>query len=312
MTANGMMDPMMNRTTNLPGPGDGAPQDISMGGLAAGGTARGVPEHGATGCPAATRAGRPAGDALGRWQGGAWGALGLVLLLGLWQWGALALGPFVLPTVPQTVVAIIDLFAAGQAVPELMTTAGHAVGGFLAGAVAGVLLGLAGGLVLPLGAMTTPVLIAILGTPPIAWVVLALLWFGPGGATPTFTVAITAAPIVFLAALQGVRSRDPRLAEMARIYRAPPLQRLTDLLLPELADHLVPAFATALAFAFKVAVMAEVLSGASGVGGGIARARAHIDLAQTMAWIVLVVLFLLAADAVLLAPLRRWLRARGG
>lgn len=241
-----------------------------------------------------------------------WGLFGVLLLLAAWQWGFYAFGPFVLPSLQDTAWAIWRLFAEGLAVPALLATAGHALSGFVIGGAVGLVLGLAGGLVVPVGAMTAPVLIMILGTPPIAWVVLALLWFGPGGGAPAFTVAVTAAPIVFLAAMQGVRSRDPRLEEMARVYRAPVWQRATDLILPALADHLVPAFATALAFSFKVAVMAEVLSGANGVGGGIADARAYLDLGETMAWIVLVVVFLLITDAVLLAPLRGWLSARNG
>ncbi|MFG1418163.1 ABC transporter permease subunit [Xanthobacter sp. V0B-10] len=253
--------------------------------------------------------GLAAGSRIARWG---WGALGVLALLAAWQWGHYALGPFVLPSLQETGRALWRLVAEGLALPALAATAGHALGGFLVGGVAGLALGLAGGLVTPVGAMVAPVLVMILGTPPIAWVVLALLWFGPGGGAPAFTVAVTAAPIVFLAALQGVRSRDPRLDEMARVYRAPARMRASDLILPALADHLAPAFATALAFSFKVAVMAEVLSGSDGVGGGIANARAYLDLAETMAWIVLVVAFLLLADAVLLAPLRGWLAARDG
>ncbi len=244
---------------------------------------------------------------MARWG---WGAVGVALLAAAWQWGFQTLGPFVLPSLQETGRALWALIVEGAALPALLATAGHALGGFAVGGAVGLLLGLAGGLVMPVGAMATPVLIMILGTPPIAWVVLALLWFGPGGAAPAFTVAVTAAPIVFLAAMHGVRSRDPRLEEMARVYRAPLWQRTTDLILPALAGQLVPALATALAFSFKVAVMAEVLSGADGVGGGIANARAYLDLAQTMAWIVLVVVVLLCADAILLAPLRGWQAAR--
>lgn len=280
------------------------------------GAAGRVPERGATGCPAATRAGRAqarrASSPGRRLRHGLWSLLGLALLLGAWQVAALRLGPFVLPTLQDTFASGVALFAEGKATPALAETAVHAGGGFLIGAAIGLLLGLAGGFVMPVGAMATPILVAVLGTPPVAWVVLALLWFGAGGATATFTVAVTAAPIVFLAAIQGVRSRDPRLAEMAQVYRAPLWQRATDILLPGLVDYLAPAFATALAFSFKVAVMAEVLSGANGVGGGIARARAHIDLPETMAWIVMVVAFLLLADFILLGPLRGWLAARAG
>jgi len=241
-----------------------------------------------------------------------WGFFGLALLAAAWQAGAVAFGPFVLPTLTETGHAMWRLVASGTAGPALGATIAHALGGCLAGGAVGLVLGIAGGLALPVGAMGRPVFTALLGTPPIAWVVLALVWFGPGGMAAGVTVAGTAAPIVFLAALQGVRGRDPALGEMARLYRAPALQRLTDLVLPALAGFLVPAFATALAFSFKVAVMAEVLSGADGVGGGIATARAHFDLPETMAWIVLAVLVLLLADALLLAPLRGWRAMRGG
>ena len=43
----------------------------------------------------------------------------------------------------------------------------------------------------------------ILGVPPIAWVVLALLSFGPAGLSAGFTVLVTALPIVFAGALQA-------------------------------------------------------------------------------------------------------------
>lgn len=242
----------------------------------------------------------------------AWGAAGLALLGAAWQAGYAALGPFVLPSLGATFGELAQLIGSGAAWPPLLQTAGHALMGFIAGGACGLALGLLGGFAWPVAAAARPVLTAILGTPPIAWVVLALLWFGPGGAAPVFTVAITAAPIVFLAALHGVRARDAQLMEMARIYRAPLLQRLSDILLPRLAQALAPALATALAFSFKVSVMAEVLSGADGVGGAIADARAVLDLPQTMAWIVLVVMVLLAVDTVLFAPLRGWLAANGG
>jgi hypothetical protein len=50
-------------------------------------------------------------------------------------------------------------------------------------------------------------------------VVLSLLWFGPGGLGPLFTVAITAMPIVCAATLQGsfARSATRRIGAGVRI-----------------------------------------------------------------------------------------------
>lgn len=240
----------------------------------------------------------------------AWGASGLAALALAWEVGHRVFGPFVLPSPAETVSCLVDLIGSGQAGPALAVTGANALAGWLLGAALGAALGIAAGLVAPLGAALRPVVTVTLGVPPIAWVVLALLWFGPRGLAPAFTVLITVVPIVFSAAFQGILARDQKLSEMAWVYGAPPLLRLRMLLLPQLLDPLLPALATALAFAWKVGVMAEVLGGGTGIGGKIAAARAHLDLAETMAWILLVVALLLVCDGLLLAPIRRFLGAR--
>jgi NitT/TauT family transport system permease protein len=158
------------------------------------------------------------------------------------------------------------------------------------------------------GATLRPAATAILGIPPVAWVVLALLWFGPGLWSPLFTVTVTTAPILFAATLQGVEARDRGLIEMAEVFKLSRRTRLFRLLLPELAVHVAPALSTTFALAWKVALTAEVLGDGSGVGGAFSTARAHLDLPEAMAWIWLVVIFLLVTDGLLLGPLRRWIR----
>lgn len=237
------------------------------------------------------------------------GAAGLAALVLAWDAGHRALGPLVLPAPSETFDTLLRLIASGAAWPALRVTAADALGGWLAGALLGASLGVAGGLVPPLGAALRPVTTVVLGVPPIAWVVLALLWFGPTGLSAGFTVLVTVLPIVFAGAFQGIQARSPALGEMARAFGAPPLLKLRALIVPQLLDHLLPALATALAFAWKVAVMAEVLGGGTGIGGEIATARAHLDLAETLAWVVLAVMLMLACDATLLAPIRR--RTRG-
>jgi NitT/TauT family transport system permease protein len=236
----------------------------------------------------------------------AWGALGLILLGAGWTLINRLSGPFVLPSLADTGAALVRVVASGDALPAMVATLMHALGGVLIGASLGFAIGLAGGFLRPIGATAAPVATAILGVPPIAWVVLSLLWFGPGGFGPAFTVAITAMPIMFAATLQGVRARDPQLAEMARVFRLPLRSRLTRIMLPELATMLAPALATTFALSWKVTLTAEVLGDGSGIGGRFASARAHLDLPEAMAWIVVIVAFVLITDALLLGQLRRW------
>jgi NitT/TauT family transport system permease protein len=237
-----------------------------------------------------------------------WGFVGIALLLALWEWGHHAYGSLVLPSLLETAAAFVRLTRDGVIVPALLQTAGNAGLGWIFGALIGIAAGLLAGLREEIQRALQPVAIILLGIPAIAWVVMALLWFG-GRWAVIFTVAVATGPVVFAAAVEGTRSLDGALARMASVYRVPFFARLRDVYGPHMLSHLFPALVTTLAMSWKVAVMAELLTGAGGIGDGLATARAHVDTAETMAWVVLVVGILIVVDLALLQPLQRslWL-----
>ncbi len=235
-----------------------------------------------------------------------WAALGIVIVIGLWEVGHRIYGSFVLPSPWSTLVALEHLTVSGDLLPAVMTTTRDALSGFLAAAIAGSLLGGLAGRALPIRAMLQPMASMLIGVPSIAWVVLSLLWFGGSGLAATFSVAVAVGPIVFASAVQGTRTVDGGLRTMARAFRVPFAVRLVDVYLPHVLSHLLPALGTALAMSWKVAVMAELLSGAGGIGDGLAAARAEVDTAKTMAWVVVVVALLLALDRLIIEPVRRY------
>jgi NitT/TauT family transport system permease protein len=237
-----------------------------------------------------------------------WSVIGLALLLALWQWGHHAYGSLVLPSLLETAQALLRLTRDGVIVPALIQTAGNAGLGWIAGALVAIVAGLLAGLREEAQRALQPVAIILLGVPAIAWVVMALLWFG-GRWAVVFTVAVATGPVVFAAAVEGTRSLDGALARMAQVYRVPFFARLRDMYGPHMLSHLFPALVATLAMSWKVSVMAELLAGAGGIGDGLATARAHVDTAETMAWVVLVVGILLVVDLAVLQPLQRslWL-----
>ncbi|WP_217693506.1 ABC transporter permease [Rhodovulum sp. ES.010] len=227
-----------------------------------------------------------------------------MVLLALWEWGHRAYGPLVLPGLDDTALALLRLVEDGRVGPALAETAGNAGVGWAAGALAGLAAGTLAGLRDAVQRALQPVAVVFLGIPAIAWVVMALLWFG-GRWAVVFTVAVATGPLVFAAAVEGVRSLDGALLRMARAFRVPVTAQLVHLHAPHMLSHLFPAFATTLAMSWKVSVMAELLAGAGGIGDGLARARAHVDTAEIMAWVVVVVGVLVVVDLALLQPLQR-------
>jgi NitT/TauT family transport system permease protein len=236
----------------------------------------------------------------------AWGAFGFALLLGGWAWVHAAYGSFVMPSLAETLAALGRILThdAGEA---LAITLLHAAGGAAIAIIIGFILGVLGGLVRPFGSALSPAVTAILGVPPIAWVVLAILWFGPGLFSPLFTVTLATMPIIFISTMHGMRARDANLGEMAQVFRLPRKTRFLQILLPALMVHVAPALSTVSALSWKVALTAELLGDGTGIGGRFATARAFLDLPEAMAWVVLVVVFVLVTDGLLLRSLRRWL-----
>lgn len=256
-----------------------------------------------------TRAGR-----IGAFLWSGWAGLaGLSLLGAAWQAGHEAYGHFILPAPVETLAAAIALAGSERFAAVAGETAMRALLGFAIAAGIGAGLGIAAGYSFATLRAVRPLMTVLLGVPPIAWIVLALIWFGASGGTVVVTVVVAAAPIVFGAAAEGIATRDRGLDDMARVFGANAAQRFATLSLRALAAHLFPALAVALGTAIKVAVMAELLTSTGGIGGALASARAQLDVAQAMAWVLVAVALLLLLEYALLQPLRaeleRWRRA---
>jgi NitT/TauT family transport system permease protein len=144
-----------------------------------------------------------------------------------------------------------------------------------------------------------------MGMPPIAWIVLAMIWFGMGDATVEFTVIVASLPIVFVGALQGTRTLEDKFEEMADIFKVPMMMKFTDIYLPHIFSYVFPAWVSALGMAWKIVVMAELLATSDGLGASLAMARSQLDTSTALAIVVAMVGLLMFAEYIFLEPIKR-------
>lgn len=232
---------------------------------------------------------------------------GLAIFLVLWQLGAMRYDKLILPSPLETWSAIEHLAETGKLTSAIVTTAFHLFAAFTLAVLVGVFLGIISGIQSWLQKAISPVISALQGVPPIAWIVLALLWFGSGSGTPIFTITVATLPIIFFSALEGIRTFPTPLLEMARLFRTPHSLLLRDLYFPHLLSYLFPSLAAGLGLAWRVAVMAELLSSETGIGAELNLARINLDTDEVMAWIAVVVILIWVSEYLILRPLRRWL-----
>ena len=231
--------------------------------------------------------------------------IGLGIFLILWQFGAMRYSTVVLPSPLETGAAIGRLATTGKLGSAILTTSFHLFSAFTLAVLMGILLGIIAGIQSWFNKAISPIISALQGIPPIAWIVLALLWFGSGSATPIFTITVATLPIIFLGAVEGIRTFPTPLLEMARLFRTPQRLLLSDLYFPHLFSYLFPSLAAGLGLAWRLAVMAELLSSEIGIGAELNLARINLDTDEVMAWIAIVVVSIWVSEYLILRPLRR-------
>ena len=238
------------------------------------------------------------------WSG--WGAIASIFLfLAFWDLGNQIYGNLILPSPKETFSTLFEMLKDENMINEILITTKRAVIGFSISLVFGTLLGLLSGLFVTASMMSRPIVTILMGMPPIAWIVLAMIWFGMGDMTVIFTVIVASFPIIFIGALQGTRTLEGDLKEMADSFHLSFKMKLFDLYFPHIFSYIFPAWIGALGMAWKIVVMAELLSANDGIGSALAIARSQLDTPTALALVVIMIGTLLLIEYIILEPIKR-------
>jgi NitT/TauT family transport system permease protein len=216
---------------------------------------------------------------------------GTVLLVAAWEIVALAIGKeLILPSPAKVFKAALSLYPTRGFLFDLGATFLRGLAAFALSAALGGAAGLVSGLRPTFGAALAPLLSVIRATPVLALVLIALLWF-PSGFVPVFSAFLMAFPIMVTSAESGSRAADPRLLEMAALYRVPARELFLKLRVPSAMPHLLSGSKSALGLCWKVVVAGEILSQpARAIGRGMQDSRLMLETASVFAWALAAVL----------------------
>ncbi|EQB39729.1 ABC transporter permease [Sulfurimonas hongkongensis] len=238
------------------------------------------------------------------WSG--WGAIASILLfIALWDMGNQIYGNLVLPSPLETFATLVAMLGDEMVIAEIKTTLYRASIGFGISLVVGSFFGLLAGFFATASMMSRPIVTILVGMPPIAWIVLAMIWFGMGDETVIFTVIVASFPIIFVGALQGTRTLDGDLKEMADSFKLPWHMKFFDVYFPHIFSYVFPAWVSGLGMAWKIVVMAELLATSNGIGASLAVARSQLDTPTALALVVIMIGSLMFVEYIILEPIKR-------
>ncbi len=225
-----------------------------------------------------------------------WGLIALFWLL-LWQIGAWRLNqPLLLPSPLQVGRRLGELAVTLPFWQSIAFSLRRIVAGFLLGFFSAALLAVAGYFLPPLASLLAPPLAIIKSTPVASFIVLALLWL-PSPWLSAFIAFLMVLPLCYENLLAGLKSADPLLLEMGKVYAFTPFQVFRYIYLPALVPYALAAVRTGLGFAWKAGIAGEVLAIPTGaMGTQLHTAKVTLETTDLFAWTAAIILLSLALE----------------
>lgn len=186
--------------------------------------------------------------------------------------------------------------------------------------VVGLGIAIAGGIVLGIFMARVEVVNQTMGSlvlglqsiPSIAWVPLAILWFGLNDAGIIFVTAIGAVFAVTINTYTGVKNIDPHFIEAAQNMGARGSQLITAVLIPAAFPYMISGFKQGWAFAWRGLIGAELLFSYLGLGFLLHAGRSLNDVSQVIAVMLVIMGIGLAVDGVVFKRIEYKVMSRWG
>ncbi len=166
--------------------------------------------------------------------------------------------------------------------------------------------GIGGGLALPLGLLMgarptiyelfNPLLQVLRPIPPIAYIPLAILWFGLGNPPAYFLISLGAFFPVLMNTIAGVRAVDSIYLRAARNLGAGEWTLFWRVMVPAAMPYILTGVRVGIGVAFIVVIVAEMIAVNSGLGYRILEAREYFWSDKVIAGMITIGLCGLAID----------------
>jgi NitT/TauT family transport system permease protein/taurine transport system permease protein len=255
------------------------------------------------------------------------GSVPFIVLLVIWQMNSTFgwLAPVFIPPLGSVFEAIITLqedcpgIVSAFAMHNSCLMTNHvfsSVGRVILAAVIGLPLGIAAGILAGMNRTISHVLepIGVFANSisGIAWIPLAIVWFGVGWMTTLFIMLNTIFWLVFFNAMLGVRS-------VARIYEQSVLTMggsrwdiITQVYLPGAMPSIIAGIRMSMAFGWRALIAAEMIGGDSGLGFMIFVSAQEFKIEEVFLGVLVIAIIWMATDRFLLMPLEKWTVHRWG
>jgi NitT/TauT family transport system permease protein len=196
-----------------------------------------------------------------------------VAFLAVWDLAVALSGSKVFPRPLDVARALVELIQQGLLFKYIVASLFRVTWGFMLAALVGVPLGLMLGWFRRAQEAFNPLIQAFRPISPIAWIPVAILWFGVSDAAPIFLIFLASLFPIVVSTMAAVKSVQSVQLRAARNFGLTGLQLFRRVILPAALPQIITGLRIALGIAWLVVVAAEMIAVNSGLGYLIIDAR---------------------------------------
>ena len=215
----------------------------------------------------------------------------VLIWLVIWQVLALVVNNSILLSGPvETVKALIKLGSTSAFYISGGKTTVRILLGFLIGMCLGSALSVLSYRFTAVKEFLTPFVSVIKSIPVVSFIIIALIWAGSANVT-VIVSSVISFPIFYKNILEGLSVTDPKMLDLAKVFKMKTAKKIRYIYLPSLSSHIKSAVSLAVGMAFRGGITAEVVGQpVRSIGNGLYRAKINLATSEMLAWTLVAVL----------------------
>jgi NitT/TauT family transport system permease protein len=200
------------------------------------------------------------------WESYFWPVLTAGVILVIWHALVIWSGTRVFPSPLRVLQGLIELIREGLFFSYLRDSLFRVAAGYLLAAVLGITAGLLLGWYSVAAYTANPVIQMLRPISPLAWIPLAIIWFGAGDAAAIFLIFLSSFFPIVVATMNGVRSVPPVYRQAGQNFGLSSAALLRRVIFPAALPQILIGLRIALGITWLVIVAAEMIAVTSGLG----------------------------------------------
>ena len=190
----------------------------------------------------------------------------IIALIAVWWIAVIQTESMIFPTPLQVVTGTMELVDDGSLWDHIGASLFRVACGFGLAAVVAIPVGLWMGRVEGAWITLNPVIQILRPISPIAWIPIAILWFGVGNLSPVFLIFIAAVFPMIVQTAAGVHTIEKRYLRAAENFGVSRIVLFRQVIIPAVLPEIIVGMRIALGVAWLVVVAAEMIALHSGLG----------------------------------------------